>query len=67
METILFCKEGVPICKFLGPIPVYMGSPHLHIIQPWPTVQPSEKCSFLTLTQFFDAKIQFSGRIDGTI
>jgi hypothetical protein len=29
--------------------------------------KPSEKHSFLTLTQFFDAKTQFSGRMDGTI
>jgi hypothetical protein len=33
----------------------------------WPTVKPNEKRSFLTLTQFFDAKIQFSGSMDGTI
>jgi hypothetical protein len=37
------------------------------IVRPWPTVKPSEKRSFLTLTQFFDAKTQFSGRMDGTI
>jgi hypothetical protein len=37
------------------------------IVWPWPTVKPSEKCSFLTLTQFFDAKTQFSGRMDGII
>jgi hypothetical protein len=37
------------------------------IIWPWPTVKPSEKRSFLTLTQFFNAKTQFSGRMDGTI
>ncbi len=39
----------------------------LAIVQSWPTVKPSEKRSFLTLTQFFDTKTQFSGRIDGTI
>jgi hypothetical protein len=39
----------------------------LAIVWPWPTVKPSEKRSFLTLAQFFDAKTQFSGRIDGTI
>jgi hypothetical protein len=38
-----------------------------HIVWPWPTVKSSEKRSFLTLTQFFDAKTQFSGRMDGTI
>jgi hypothetical protein len=37
------------------------------IIWPWPTVKLSEKHSCLTLIQFFDAKPQFSGRIDGTI
>ncbi len=31
------------------------------------TVKPSGKRSFLTLTQFFDAKTHFSGRMDGTI
>jgi hypothetical protein len=37
------------------------------IVWPWPTVKPSEKRSFLTLTQCFDSKTQFSGRMDGTI
>jgi hypothetical protein len=40
---------------------------HLLIVRPWPTVKPNEKRSFLTLTHFFDAKTQFSGRMDGTI
>jgi hypothetical protein len=40
---------------------------NVDIIQPWPIVEPSEKCSFLTLTQFFDANTQFSGRMDGPI
>jgi hypothetical protein len=39
----------------------------LCIVRPWPNVKPSEKRTFLTLTHFFDAKTQFSGRMDGTI
>jgi hypothetical protein len=33
------------------------------IVWPWPIVKPTEKRSFLTLTQFFDAKTQFQGEL----
>jgi hypothetical protein len=42
------------------------GPEILTIVRPWPNVKPSEKRSFLTLTQFCDAKTQFSGRMDVT-
>jgi hypothetical protein len=31
----------------------------LSIVLPWPTVKPSEKRSFLTLTQFLTPKLSF--------
>jgi hypothetical protein len=29
------------------------------IVRPWPTLKPSEKCSFLTLTHFLTPKFSF--------
>jgi hypothetical protein len=45
----------------------HLNESRQNIAQPRTTLKPSEKCSFLTLTHFFHAKTQFSGRMDGTI
>jgi hypothetical protein len=53
--------------KFLKPMRSDCSLYSSPIVRAWPTVKPSEKRSFLTLTQFFDAETQFSGKMDGTI